>query len=217
MAPYREIYARSGEITCMKMCKYNIKGQFLNIIQDMYQILLYSIKTENGLSGSFETKIGVKQGYVLSPTLFSLYLNDLTKYFDHACDPVSLGNSDLHISCLMYADDIVLLSKTAKGLQLLLHKLEDFCIKRNLKVNIDKTKIIIFNKSGRVLKGYNFFYGNNLIEHANEYKYLGIYFKSSGVFTQGIKYLCNKARKASFCIRKALMSMYEYRIICYFI
>ena len=56
------------------------------------------------------------------------------------------------------------------------------------------------------MKGYNFFYGNNLIEHANEYKYLGIYFRSSGVFTQGIKYLCNKALKASFCIRKALMS-----------
>ena len=53
-----------------------------------------------------------------------------------------------------------------------------------------------------------FFYGNNLIEHANEYKYLGIYFRSSGVLTQGIKYLCNKALKASFCIRIARMSEY---------
>ena len=70
----------------------------------------------------------------------------------------------------MYADDIVLLSKTTKELQLLLHKLEDFCIKWNLKVNIDKTKIIIFNKSGRVLKGYNFFYGNNftLVRHSTQ-------------------------------------------------
>ena len=55
------------------MCKYNIKGPFLILIQDMYQILLYSIKTENGLSGSFETKIGVKQGCVLSPQFF-LYI-----------------------------------------------------------------------------------------------------------------------------------------------
>ena len=106
----------------------------------------------------------------------------------------------------MYADDIVLLSKTAKGLQLLLHKLENFCIKWNLKVNIDKIKIIILNKSGRDLKGYNFFYRNNLMEHANEGKYLGIYFRSTCVSTQGIKCLCNKALKASFCIRKALMS-----------
>ena len=49
-------------------------------------------------------------------------------------------------------------------------------------------------------------YGNKLLEYVNEYKNLGIYFRSSGVFTQGIIYLCNKALKAIFCIRKALMS-----------
>ena len=119
---------------------------------------------------------------------------------------MSLGNDGLHMSCLMYADDIVLLSKTANGLQTLLCRLEEFCTKWNLRVNLDKTKIIIFNKAGRVLKGHNFLYGNKLLEHVNEYKYLGIYFRSSGVFTQGIKYLCNKALKAIFCIRKALMS-----------
>ena len=53
---------------------------------------------------------------------------------------------------------------------------------------------------------FYFLYGNKSLEHVNEYKYLGIYFRSSGVFTQGIKYLCNKALKAIFCIRKALMS-----------
>ena len=106
----------------------------------------------------------------------------------------------------MYADDIVLLSKTAKSLHTLLCKLEIFCIKWNLKVNINKTKVIIFNKAGRVLQGHNFTYGNILLEHVNEYKYLGIYFRSSGIYTQGIKYLYNKALKAIFCIKKALIS-----------
>ena len=105
----------------------------------------------------------------------------------------------------MYADDIVLLSKTAKGLQTLLCRLEDFCNKWNLKVNVNKTKIIIFNKAGRVQKGHNLTYGNILMEHVNEYKYLSIYFRSSGIFTQGIKYLCNKALKVIFCIKKALI------------
>ena len=189
-----------------KMSKYNIKGPFLNIVQDMYRNLTYCIKTDDGLSSSFETKIGVKQCCVLSPALFSLYLNDLTKSFEVGCDPVSLGNNGLHISCLMYADDIVLLSQTANGLQKLLCRLEDFCTRWNLKVNIDKAKVIIFNKSGSILKGHNFLFGYNMIELVNEYKYLGIYFRSSGVFTQGIEYLCNKALKAIFCIRKALMS-----------
>ena len=125
----------------------------------------------------------------MSTTFFSFYLNDLSKCFNYQCDPVPLGNCGLHISCLMYADDIVLLSKSAKVLQTLLCRLEDVCNKWNLKVNINKTKIIIFNKAGRVPKGHNFTYGNILLEHVNEYKYLGIYFMSSDIFTQGIKYL----------------------------
>ena len=112
----------------------------------------------------------------------------------------------LLISCLMYADDIVLLSKTAKGLQTFLCRLEDFCNLWNLKVNINKTKFIIFNKAGRVLKRHNFTYGNILFEHENEYMHLGIYFRSSDIFTQGIKCLCNKSIKAIFCIKKALIS-----------
>ena len=55
-----------------KMSKYNIRGPFLNIIQDMYQKLIYSIKTEHSLSSSFETKIGVKRGLCFKPHTFFL-------------------------------------------------------------------------------------------------------------------------------------------------
>ena len=86
----------------------------------------------------------------------------------------------------MYADDIVLLFKTVKCLQTLLCRLEGFCNKLNFKVNLDKTKIIISKKAGRVLKGYNFIGGNNFLKDVNEYKYLGKHFRSSGAFTQGL-------------------------------
>ena len=129
----------------------------------------------------------------------------MSKCFDDQCDPVPLGNCGLHISCLMYADDIVLLSKSAKGLQTLLCRLEDFCNKWNLKVNINKTKIIIFNKAGRVLKGYNFTYGNNLLEHVNEYKYLGIYILGHLVFSRKVSStFVTKHLKPSSVLRKLL-------------
>ena len=50
----------------------------------------------------------------------------------------------------MYADDLALISETADGLQNCLKKLENYCSKWNLSVNVDKTKIIIFNKSGKI-------------------------------------------------------------------
>ena len=187
-----------------KLKMYNINGLFLNIIKDMYNGLICSVKTREGLSENFTTNVGVKQGCILSPTLFSLYLNDLCKSFDSSCDKVVLGDSE--ISCLMYADDIVLLSNSSAGLQNLLNKFNSFCVRWDLTVNIDKTKIIIFNKSGKVLKNYKFMYNECKIELVNEYKYLGIIFKPSGTFSHAIKYLCNKANKAAFCIRKALFS-----------
>ena len=66
------------------------------------------------------------------------------------CEPIALG--DHLVTCLMYVDDIVLLSNSKEGLQNSLSNLKEFCDSWNLKINIEKTKIIIFNKSGKLLK-----------------------------------------------------------------
>ena len=108
----------------------------------------------------------------------------------------------------MYADDIVLLSKSAEGLQNALNCLSEFCLRWSLKVNINKTKVIIFNKSGKILKGFSFNFDDQIVEVVNEYKYLGIIFKPCGSFTEAINYLCKKAARASFCIKKAVDSEY---------
>lgn len=183
-----------------KLCRLNVNGAFLDILKSMYREVLFSVKLQNGLTESFTSKIGVKQGCILSPTLFSIYLNDLVDIFDNTCDPVALN--DKLVSCLMYADDLVLVSKSAAGLQTCLDRLQNYCDKWDLTVNLDKTNIMIFNKSGRVLKGYTFKYNNHEVEIIDNYKYLGIIFKPSGSFTEAIKQLGKKANKALFCIKK---------------
>ena len=187
-----------------KMKSVGINGPFMRLIEDMYRELYCTVKCSNHLSENFKTTTGVKQGCILSPTLFAIYMNDLVDNFDDSCDPVELNSTK--VSCLMYADDIVLLSNSAVGLQNLLNKLEQFCDRWNLVVNVQKTKIMIFNKTGRLMKHMPFIYKNYHIELVNEYKYLGIIFKPSGTFTAAVKYLSNKALKAIFCIRQALES-----------
>jgi hypothetical protein len=61
----------------------------------------------------FASKVGVKQGYILSPTLFSIYLNDMVKIFDVTCDQTLIDNNIIY--CLMYADDVILISESANG------------------------------------------------------------------------------------------------------
>ena len=63
---------------------------------------------------------------------------------------------------------------------------------------------MVFNKSGKLLIGFSFTYMQMAIEIVQEYKYLGIIFKPSGVFSHAIKYLYNEALKATFCVRRGL-------------
>ena len=45
-------------------------------------------------------------------------------------------------------------------------------------------------------------YKNSRIDLGMEYKYLGIIFKTSGIFTNAVELLCKKASKSLFCIRE---------------
>ena len=49
------------------------------------------------------------------PRIFNIFINDIHVYFDSACDPIKL--TQRHINRLLYADDLILLSNSAEGLQ----------------------------------------------------------------------------------------------------
>ena len=93
------------------------------------------------------------------------------------------------------ADDIVIFSNTKSGLQKKLDKLHEYCKEWCLEINLSKTQVLIFNKSGKHLKD-NFTFNNNTIECVNDYKYLGMKFTSSGIFKQGKEDMYKKSLKA---------------------
>jgi hypothetical protein len=75
-----------------------------------------------------------------------------------------------------------------------------------MKISINKTKVIIFNKSGRLITR-NFNINNQSIECAKTYKYLGMMLTASGKFQQPQKVLFNKAMKASYKLYKEVNSL----------
>ena len=95
------------------------------------------------------TILGVRQGDTLSPDLFKIFINDLVEIFGDECDAVSLG--DLKLNCLMYTDDVIIVSQSEQGLQKCLNKLETYCEHWYLDININQTKSLVFNKSGKLL------------------------------------------------------------------
>ena len=182
---------------------YSIGVKFLKILQKMYQENRVFIKLKNGLLQPFTTSIGIKQGCVFSPILFNLFIDNINNIFDESCAPVRLNNMDLN--CLLWADDLVIFSRTAEGLQNAILKTHSFYKSLGLKINLKKTKILIFNKGGLKLdKAYNFFLAGKKVEVSDHYQYLGLNLRPSGSMTFAIQELNTKASKAWFSINRVL-------------
>ena len=95
---------------------------------------------------------------------------------------ILLDDSERPINRLLYADDLVIFSRSANGLPTLLNKLESYCEKTELAVNLDKTKVMIFNNCGKSSNNYSFKYGVNKLNNVKSYKYLGMTLNPCGNF-----------------------------------
>ena len=149
---------------------------------------------------------GVRQGDGLSPLLFNLFTNDLPTIFDHSdTDPVLLNVTKLN--CLLYADDLILFSQSEKGLQSCLNKLSVYCDRWKLKINTNKTKIIIFSKGNRKLSSYNFVFNEHKLDVVKKYKYLGVLLFYNGNLKHAADQMASKGLKAVFSLNQRSLIM----------
>ncbi|MCG8046148.1 MAG: reverse transcriptase domain-containing protein [Candidatus Thiodiazotropha endolucinida] len=183
-----------------KLRKIGLSDKFYHTIKNMYASTKLSVKVGNCRTDSFSSSTGVRQGDNLSPTLFNIFINDIPACFDPSCDPVKL--TQRCINCLLYADDLILVSNSAEGLQNCMDKLSTFCKDWGMNVNLDKTKSLVFSSGTRQKKIHITFQGNN-IENVKSYTYLGVTFSHTGCFNEAKNNLYLKGLKAQFKLSKS--------------
>ena len=102
------------------------------------------LKILHSVYGSIESCVKINLNTVTAslPVLFSLYMNDIPNLLtDKKC--ISIKLEDQNINCLMYADDLTLISTSANDLQHSLDVLEEHANNWKLKINVKKSSIII--------------------------------------------------------------------------
>jgi len=99
-----------------KIYKLGIRGKLFNVIMSMYEDVTSRVKLMSEREYSFECLLGVRQGECLSPFLFAIYLNDLEdELMLKGAEGINVNT--LKIFLLMYADDIVMFSKSPTEMQ----------------------------------------------------------------------------------------------------
>jgi hypothetical protein len=179
-----------------KLCKVGIGEHVYELIKSMYTCSdsKLCVKVGQYLSDFFKTEIGIRQGDVLSPVLFKAFINDILLYIKD-CNPPRLNNMD--IECLLYADDLVLLSQSEDGLQKAVQGLFTYCEEWGLQLNAGKTKILTFNKKGQNINT-NIKFGEDSLDSVLSYKYLGLLLNVDGSFTNAKEDLNKRGMKSMF-------------------
>ena len=179
----------------LKMSNCGIRGKVLRIVKDMYENVKSSVKVLNTYSSFFEYAIGLRQGEVMSPILFSLFLEDLELFLQND-ETSGLSIDDIVLILLLFADDMIILGDSPDDVNKSLQLLENYCDKWSLEVNTLKTKAMVFRKRGDVRPNEIFVYKGNVLDVVNDFNYLGTIFNYTGTFSLNQEHLVGKALKS---------------------
>ena len=99
-----------------KLYNLGIKGKFLRVIKNMYTSVKSCVRNCNNYSEYFECAVGLRQGEVMSPIMFPMFINDLEIFL---CNDINSGLTlnDVIFILLLFADDMVVLGKSVNDLQ----------------------------------------------------------------------------------------------------
>jgi sorting nexin-29 len=189
-----------------------ISTKIIRIIRKIYETAMIRICTLLGKTELVRLIKGLLQGDPLSPLLFNIFLNDLETFFKiRGFHGVKVAENK-EILVLSYADDVVLFSKSPVDLRDKLLCLEEYCREKDLTLNTEKTKIIVFKKRIDKKLYQTFQLNNKTIEIVDELKYLGTKLYRTGNWQIEMK---DRTTSANFAFNKMKNLILSQKNVCW--
>lgn len=173
-----------------------MSDKFINLCKNFYNYASMAIRNTEGLTDFVKITKGVLQGETLSAGLFLIFINDLIEFLTLYDLKGCKLNNNLKIQALGYADDFVLFATSYQEMLLKIKVIKQYCVLNALKINTNKSKILIFHKGNINYKKYRFCYKNEKIEIVRSFNYLGVEFSTSGLFNKHLKKIASAANLA---------------------
>ncbi len=163
----------------------------------MYSNTSSCVNVNNKMTDWFVTENGCRQGDVNSPTAFSLLINDLLKELNSCGIGVKI-DSELLVSVLAFADDIVLLAESPDDLQKLINIVYKWSSKWRFIINPEKSQIVHYRNVPKSRTTFEFCLHKNgpKLQIVDSYKYLGVYLDEFLTFSHTTEVLATAGGRA---------------------
>ena len=144
--------------------EYSINKKLIRVIMSIYENTQSRVKNREIESEWFNIRTGVRQGGVLSPLLFIIYMD--------RCMREICMNEDKEIT-LAYADDVAVVTGNKEDLQAAMTKWNDIMERMGMKISKQKTEVM---EISRVKDGCNIYIENIQLKQTASFNYLGVLF-----------------------------------------
>ena len=125
-----------------------------------------------GSSGDlFQVCTGTKQGGVISPRIFTMYMDDLISRLRER--GVGCHLIKVFVACLFYADDLCLIAPSRGAMQEMLTICQEYCAEFCLNFNVKKTKVLAFGPISKRGEIAPLLLDSKPIDFVSEWRYLG--------------------------------------------
>ena len=152
----------------------------IQLLRDLYKDQLAIVRTEHGDTEWFGIGRGVRQGCILSPTLYNLYSEQIVREtFEDTSWGFRIGGS--LIQTLRYADDTTLVAESEQDLIDMLNRLRTNSQAAGLNMNVKKTKVMATEQMRAI------FMNGQDIEVVREFNFLGSLITDTGGSESEIK------------------------------
>jgi hypothetical protein len=198
----------------LKLSRSGVQGRMLRMIRALYRRTEATVRVNGQFTNIFETFLGVRQGGVLSPLLFLVYIDDLVAALRakgigvfvpgvQGDDPFSPRPK---LPGLLWADDVVILADTQEMLREAFAVVDLWCRQWLMSVNAKKSNVMLVGPHPpsalraleRIAAAEPFTLGGGVVSPTKVYKYLGIQFRYDLSWGDAVDARCTAVRHAIF-------------------
>ena len=163
---------------------YGIGGRLLRAVESLYAGSKACVRVGSELSEWFSVKVGLRQGCVMSPWLFNLYIDGVVREVNarvlgRGLKLIDRNENEWEMNQLLFADDTVVVADSEEKLCQLVSEFGRVCKRRKLKVNVGKSKVMRCRRREDDTR-LNVMLDGEVLEEVDQFKYLGSIISANG-------------------------------------